>query len=110
MDPRLLVLAIYLCGGALLAALAVPLIRGKVPPNPLYGFRTPRTLADPAVWYPANRHAGRWMLATGIAWLAAAVVGYFTPIGLVPYALGCAGVLLAGVAVGMVQSFWYLRR
>ena len=44
---------------ALFFAVSVPLALGKVPPNRLYGFRTPRTLADDRVWYPVNRVAGR---------------------------------------------------
>lgn len=42
--------------------LAVPTILGKVPPNSVYGFRTPKTLSSPEIWYPANRAAG-WFLA-----------------------------------------------
>jgi len=31
--------------------------------NPLYGFRTKKTLQDPEVWYPTNRVAGFWYMA-----------------------------------------------
>ena len=110
MDPKLLLFVIYLCGGALLALISVPLIKGRVPPNHWYGFRVRRTLSDPAVWYPANRHAGWRMLAAGLLWLGAAVAGYLLPVGFVPYALGCTGVLLAAVAVGLFQSFRFLRK
>ena len=110
MDPRIILFTLYLCGGTLLALLGIPLIRRKVPPNPWYGFRVPRTLSDAAVWYPANRYAGGWMLVTGLGWVAAATVGYLLPVGFVSYALACAGVLLVILAIGMVQSFRYLRR
>ena len=33
-----------------LIALSIPLIPGKVPPNGLYGFRTPKTLSSRDVW------------------------------------------------------------
>ena len=39
------------------------MILDKVPPNGVYGFRTPKTLSSPEVWYPANRAAGWFMLA-----------------------------------------------
>ena len=110
MNPKAFLFAVYLCGGVLLAAISVPLIRRKVPPNPLYGFRVRRTMADPSVWYPANEYAGRWMLAAAACWVAAATAGYFLPVGFVPYALMCAGVLLAATAVGILQSFRYLRK
>jgi uncharacterized membrane protein len=45
------------------AALAAPLALGKVPPNGFYGFRTPKTLSSPDIWYPANRIAGWLMIA-----------------------------------------------
>ena len=49
----------------MLGALAVPLIRGRVPRNGVYGFRVPKTLASDAVWYPANRVHGRCLLVSG---------------------------------------------
>ena len=109
MDPKKILLALFLFGGAIMALLGVPLMRGKVPPNGWYGFRVRRTLSDPSVWYPANRYAGRRMFALGVAWVLAATIGYAAPIGLVPYALGCAGVAVAALAVGLFQSFRYLR-
>ena len=47
----------------LILLLSVPMILGKVPPNGVYGFRTPKTLSSPEIWYPANRAAGWFMLA-----------------------------------------------
>ena len=47
----------------LILLLSVPMVLGKVPPNGAYGFRTPKTLSSPDVWYPANRAAGWFMLA-----------------------------------------------
>lgn len=44
-----------------IAVFAVPVVLGKVPPNPIYGFRTPKTLSSPGIWYAANRIAG-WLL------------------------------------------------
>ena len=46
----------------LLLALSLPLMYGRVPPNPLYGFRVPRTLRHPELWYPANAYSGRWLI------------------------------------------------
>jgi uncharacterized membrane protein len=50
----------------LIAVLGVPLILRKVPPNALYGFRTPRTLSSPDIWYPANAFSGAAMLVAAI--------------------------------------------
>ena len=47
-------------------AVSVPMILGKVPPNSVYGFRTPKTLSSQDVWYPANRAAGWLMLVAAV--------------------------------------------
>ena len=49
-----------------IVVLSVPMILGTVPPNGVYGFRTPKTLSSEEVWYPANRAAGWFMLAAGV--------------------------------------------
>lgn len=65
---------VYLGFSVLLVALGVPLAMGKVPPNPLYGFRTPATQADPSLWYPVNARTGQDLIVAGlllgaVAWL-----------------------------------------
>lgn len=47
-----------------IAASAVPLAAGWVPPNWAYGFRTPRTLSSLEEWYRANHLMGYYMLAS----------------------------------------------
>jgi uncharacterized membrane protein len=49
---------------AVLAILALPLVLGIVPPNRIYGVRTPQTLADRAMWYSVNRFGGLALLAS----------------------------------------------
>src|SRR6185503_7698417 len=41
--------------GLLFVGLSIPLMRGRIPPNRFYGFRTPKTLSDPKIWYEVNR-------------------------------------------------------
>ena len=53
------VILLILC--AITAALGVPLIVKIVPPNPVYGVRTKRTLDSPEVWYDVNKFGG-WAL------------------------------------------------
>jgi len=50
----------YLLPG-LTALIMIPMALGIAPPNGLYGFRTPKTLSSPNIWYPANRVSG-WIL------------------------------------------------
>ncbi len=56
----------YLTFPLLIAAigyLGVLLLTERIPPNPLFGFRTARTRADPRFWYAANKAAGQYILA-----------------------------------------------
>ena len=47
----------------LIAASAVPLAAGWIPPNAFYGFRTPRSMSTAAEWYRANQLMGVYLLA-----------------------------------------------
>jgi uncharacterized membrane protein len=88
----------------LIAVLSVPLVLRRVPPNALYGFRTPLTRSSPEIWYPANAYAGKALLA------AAAVAGVATRLlpadaaDWMPVAL-----LVAGVVVATVAAFLHLQ-
>jgi uncharacterized membrane protein len=59
---------------AVLIGLSIPLVQGKVSPNSTYGFRTSKTLSDPAIWYTANRFAGKASIAVGFAMIVLGVV------------------------------------
>lgn len=54
----------------IVAALAIPMFLGRVPPNDLYGYRTRKTHSSPEIWYEANRVAGRNMFVAGVLALA----------------------------------------
>ena len=69
----------YIAGGFLLAALSVPLILRRIPPNPWYGFRVQQTLNHPDVWYAANAYAGWRLFWTGIATIVGAIALYRVP-------------------------------
>ncbi len=105
----LVFLAMFLVVGGIFIGLSIPLIKGNVPPNRWYGFRVPRTLNDPQVWYPANAYAGWRLLWVGILTLIVAIAAYFIPnLEMVVYTFIVAGVVVMGVAITLVQSFSYL--
>ena len=62
----------YTAAGILLAALSIPLILGRVPPNHWYGFRTSKTLSIAKLWRASNQYAGWCLIATGAATVAGA--------------------------------------
>ena len=101
------ILILYVSLGLLSAALAVPLMRRKIAPNSLYGFRVRRTLEDPKVWYDANAYAGRCLFGfgTAIACLALYLIPTIDP---VVYAVACLMIVLVGLAVSLILSFRFL--
>ncbi len=101
----------YVIFGALLVALAVPLLRDKIPPNGWYGFRVPSTLYNPDLWYKVNRYMARWLLLTGVVTVAGAVAFSRVPgLSVDRYAWLCLVVFAVPFVVGVVLSFRYLRR
>ena len=60
----------------LFAIVAIPLVLRKVPPNRVYGYRTPSTLSDERIWYAANAHFGRGMLVACVVSIVAILVLY----------------------------------
>jgi hypothetical protein len=103
-------LVLFVCSGLILVGLSIPLIMGKIGPNPWYGFRVERTLSDPVVWYAVNAYSAKWLLTVGIVNIASAVILYFMPeIDVAVYASSCGVIALAGLAVGLLQSFRFLR-
>ena len=105
-----ILLLVFVCSGLLLAAISIPLILGKIGPNPWYGFRVERTLSDPVVWYAVNAYSAKWLLAVGIVNIVSAVVLYFVPeIDVAVYASACGAIAVVGLGVGLIQSVRFLR-
>ncbi len=105
------ILILYICSGGLLAALSIPLILRMVKPNYIYGFRVPKTLNNPQLWYEVNAYAGVRLLIAGIATIVVAIGFYLIPgISLDVYALACVGVFAVILVVGLAQSFAYLKK
>lgn len=67
-----MVTAAFAGTGLLIAALSIPMMLRKIPPNLWYGLRTVETSRDENVWYEANARSGRGgvILGLGIALLA----------------------------------------
>jgi uncharacterized membrane protein len=106
----LTLLILYLVCGSLLVALSLPLLYDKIPPNPLYGFRTAQTLRDPRVWYAANRYAAKWFIVAGASIVFAALLLYVIPgISVDGYALGCLAVFVVFFTFGLVQSIRFIK-
>ncbi len=109
-SPLTLLLLMFIGSGAVVIGVSIPLALGRIPPNSWYGFRVPRTLADPDVWYAANRYGGRLGFWLGGFVMASAVGFYFVPgISVEEYAWTILGVVVLGMAAVLVLLFRYLQ-
>lgn len=107
----MLVLGLMFAGiSILLMALAIPMIRGWVKPNPYYGFRTPKVMKDPDLWYPANARYGWWMVLTGIIGAMVASLPLVIDIGEAPYALLYSGLTMIPLIYGIIDVFLLIRQ
>jgi uncharacterized membrane protein len=98
--------------GLLLIAICIPLLLGKIPPNSFYGFRTPQTLVDEKIWYPANRVAGRNLALAGALIMATSLALFLFRQG-IPKATATVTLLIVSLALligAVVHSFLALRR
>jgi uncharacterized membrane protein len=88
----------------LMILVSVPMVMRRVPPNGIYGFRTPKTLSNPQIWYEANRRAGvnlivgailTMLLCCAVVWVfGAAKAGMLVPLVLLLTVLGSTAVSL----------------
>lgn len=103
---------LWLLAGIGLIVAGYPLMIRRVPPNHWYGFRVPKTLRDPYVWYEANHVAGRDLLLAGFAVLLTALVtlllAWLLPAGIASYLTY--GVFIVAMLLVIVDSFWALSK
>jgi len=96
--------------GALMIALAIPLIQRRVPPNWVYWFRIRRTIENPDIWYPANVYAGKWLVGLGLVIIGTSVVAYLIPgISEGAFSVIVSTVLLIVMIVMLIDLFRYLK-
>ncbi len=98
--------------GLLEIVLSIPLIFERIPPNSLYGFRTPKTRHNEDIWYRANKFAGKTMFLAGF--ITAGTGFIFTIWGQYLETLTIAWislvVIFATLLGAVTAAFLYLRR
>lgn len=101
---------LYIAAGILLILLAIPLYLKKIKPNPWYGFRTPKTMSNPELWYLVNKFGAIWMMVSGAVTVLFSII--FSPIpglSLDVYAISCALVFAVTLTMGLIVTFRYLN-
>jgi uncharacterized membrane protein len=74
MEGKIMLIIQLFSGSLVLLGASLPLMNGKILPNYLLGFRTKKTLTNNEIWHKANKHAGKWWLVTGLAWLSGSLI------------------------------------
>ena len=87
--------------GLVFVAIAIPLIRRRIPPNRLYGLRVPATFAE-WVWYEANARSGRDLLCFGILLTVLAIVLPILGAGATAYVAWAVVVSVGAIAIGIM--------
>lgn len=70
---KIKIIVSFLIPSILFIVASLPLVYKLIPPNCGYGFRLPKTLSNPDIWYKANAYGGTCMLLAGIATLLGCV-------------------------------------
>jgi hypothetical protein len=95
---------------ALLILVAIPLALRKVPRNVAYGFRTRATMANDDIWFEANAHFGRGLIASSLCGTFLAYVIYvlqlFPPAVFLPVSIL---VLVVPSLVAAIATARYVR-
>jgi len=70
----LFIIYTFIFVGALEIIMGLPLMYGKIKPNWLYGFRTPKTVKNEELWYKINEQTGRGFIISGMIVILIALV------------------------------------
>ena len=71
----------HLFTAGMVACLALPLVRRKVPMNHLYGVRFRKAFESEELWYDINEYGGRMLLRWSIPLGLIGVATFFLPLG-----------------------------
>ncbi len=107
-----LITILFACVGLLFIGISLPLIKGRVPPNHIYGFRTRKTLSNERIWYEANRVSGYDLFIAGVLITFASLTMFVFARSWNPdqFTLTILTVMLLSLAGAVAHSFQALRQ
>ena len=70
-----ILMPIAILEGLFIILLSIPLLINGIKPNRFYGFCTKKTLSSSELWYTANKHAAKELVAAGMVVIMLAIVG-----------------------------------
>lgn len=97
--------------GLICVGFSIPLLRGRVKPNPIYGVRIGASFESADAWYAINRFWARRMIPWACALTLLGLVSFFVPLQPHLWATGVlAGLDLLCVLTPAVQTWFFARR
>ena len=112
MDPVAITVGVsWTAIGLLMIGLAIPLVRGRVGRNSMYGVRFPQSFQSDEAWFAINRFGGK----RGIVWAVPVVIvglaSFFLPLQANPIvALAVGFAPLVFVLMPAIESWRFARR
>lgn len=92
-------------------ALAVPLVRGRIGRNGVYGVRFPQSLQSDEAWFAINRFGGKRLIVWAVPLIVVGVVSFFLPLKSHPalaLLLGFGPIVF--ILIPLVESYRFARR
>ena len=95
MEPHIFLGLSHIFISFVICILSIPLIKGKVPMNDLYGIRTAKAMESDENWYKINKYGARQLMIWSVPLALIGIVLIFTPIknDFVYIVLACAPLL-----------------
>jgi hypothetical protein len=97
--------------GLLCLGLALPLVRGRVRPNRLYGVRFPQSFQSDEAWFAINRFGGKRLAIWSAPLIVTGLACFFLPLQSHPrltWVLGFAPLVF--VLIPILQAWRFARR
>jgi hypothetical protein len=96
--------------GGLFVALGLPMAKRWVPRNRWYGLRTPQTLGDDRIWYPANARSGVDFIILGAIAIVVGIGLRMTPLPEKQQVTAGGTIIVAGALLVAVRGFLHARK
>lgn len=112
MDPVATIIGVdWILAGLLVIGTSVPLARGRVGRNGLYGIRLRKSLESDDAWYAINRYGGRRLILWALPLLPIGAACLFLPLrGRPAEAIAVSLLPLIFIAIPAFQSWRFARR
>jgi len=95
---------------ALFIVLSIPLVKGKVPMNKMYGVRIKKAFDSEENWYKINAYGGKQLILWSVPLMLLGIATFFIPLegnGPMISAVACAPLI---VLVPAVMSWTYAKK